>query len=379
MKNYLLIVSLLIVLTSCSFKQEQKENRSHTDNVKYAKGFTLESNVHYKKLTVLNPWDNYTPYAIYYLLLDSIKPDVSSNNLSFFFYNTPETIALHTAAQAASLKALDLDKYVKGITDPRFFYEKKYTDNLATGEFIQSSNQTQINKERLLVLQPDIVITSGWNTISTDHQLMIKMGIPPLFMIEWMETDPLGRAEWIKAIGLLFNKEKEADSIFAMVEKNYKAIKKQQTKRKSKPKVMHGEEYNGVWYVAGGKSYIAKIYDDAGAEYLWKDNENSGSLTLDVEVIIEKGANADYWFSTFGQNEEDIKHINQEKYSLLKAVKLEHIYSNINRKRIMGGNDFWETGNYRPDLILKDIVEIINQDIEPIDSLFFYKKLILNN
>ena len=307
-----------------------------------------------------------------------MRPKDIGTELTFYLQQTPKTIALHTAAQAASLKALNLDKYVKGITDPRFFYENKYAEKLKRKELIQTSTQIQINKERILLLQPDVVITSGWNTINADHQLLIKMGIPPLFMIEWMETEPLGRAEWIKAIGLLFDKEKEADSVFKLVEANYTAIKKQQSKNTSKPKILHGEEYNGVWYVAGGQSYIAQLYADAGAEYLWKENDKSGSLALDIEIVLEKGLDADFWFTTFGQNAADMNHIKQEKYSILKAVQNKAIYSNTNRTRFMGGNDFWETGNLRPDLILKDIVQILYQKEKSNESLLFYKRLEFN-
>jgi len=380
LKNYLFVSLLSIFVSSCSFQQEEKENRQEINTgVKYAKGFRLESNEHYKKLIVLNPWDNFQPYATYYILKDSIKPEVENNELTFFFYQTPKTIALHTAAQMASLKAMDLDKYIKGITDPRFFYEEYSTEKLNSGELIQTSNAVQINKERILLLQPDIVITNGWNNINTDHQMLIKMGYPPLFMIEWMETEPLGRAEWIKAIGLLFDKEKEADSLFKMIEANYLTIKKQYDGKNIRPTVLHGEEYNGVWYVAGGQSYIAQIYEDAGADYLWKENDKSGSLALDIEVVLEKGVQADFWFTTFGQNSGDIDHINQAKYSLLKAVKNNSIYSNTKRVRFMGGNDFWGKGNLRPDLILKDIVNIIHQEEASNNSLFFYKRLNLSN
>lgn len=372
------LLLLLIFLSSCSSPQKKENSKAKASGVKYAKGFTLESNEHFKKLSILNPWDNYKPYATYYVLKDSLKPEAIDNELTFYFDQKPKTIALHTAAQAAALNALNLNKDVKGITDPRFFYESKYAEKLNREELIQTSNQVQINKERILLLQPDVVITSGWNTINADHQLLIKTGIPPLFMIEWMETEPLGRAEWIKAIGLIFDKGKEADSLFRVVESNYLAIKKQQSKNTSKPKILHGEEYNGVWYVAGGESYIAQLYADAGAEYLWKENAKSGSLALDIEVVLEKGLDADFWFTTFGQNVLDIDHIKQEKYSILKSVKSEAIYSNSNRTRIMGGNDFWETGSLRPDLVLKDIVQILNRNNPSNDSLFFYKKLNLN-
>lgn len=375
MKNSFLIYFILIFLGSCSFQQNKEKKNEKNSDVKYARGFTLESNVHYKKLVILNPWDNYEAYATYFILKDSIKPEIQNKGLTFYFYKTPSRIALHSAAQTATLEVLKLDGLIKGITDPRFFYKKRYADSLESGQLIQTSNAVQINKERILMLQPDLVITSGWNEINTDYQLLIKMGFPPLFMIEWMETDPLGRAEWIKAIGLLFDKENEADSVFKLVETNYLAIKKQNKGNTSRPKVLHGEEYNGVWYVAGGQSYIAKIYADAGAQYLWEDDKNTGSLNIDVEVVLEKGADADFWFTTFGQNKADIDYIKQDKYSFLKAVKNEAIYSNTNRIRTMGGNDFWETGNLRPDLILKDIVQIIHQEEQPGDSLIFYKRL----
>lgn len=377
--NYFSLLFLSAFLTSCSFQQKEAGSGIKSSGTKYAKGFTLERKTHYKKLVILNPWDNYKPYATYFIFKDSLKPELEESELSFYFYETPKSIALHTAAQAATLSILDLDKYIKGITDPRFFYEQKYADKLDSGLLIQTSNQVQLNQERILLLHPEIVITSGWNTINSDYQMLIKTGIPPLFMIEWMETNPLGRAEWIKVLGFLFDKEKEADSIFQMVEKNYLAIKNQTKRQKVRPQILHGEEYNGVWYVAGGQSYIAQIYKDAGADYLWKDNDKTGSLPIDFEMVLKRGASADFWFTTFSQNTIDIEHIKQEKYSILKSVKEQKIYSNSKRIRKMGGNDFWETGSFRPDIILQDIVQIIHPENKKKDSLFFYKRLSLKD
>lgn len=376
LKKHLIALQFIIIFSSCTFRQEGGTTVESQSNIKYAKGFSIENHEHYKKLTILNPWNNFKPYATYTILKDStIPPNSISEGLNFYFNKTPQTIALHTAAQATALKVLQLENQVIGITDPRFFYDSSYLFRLNSGEIIQTSNQVQINKERLIVLKPDILITSGWNAINSDYQQLIKLKIPPLFMIEWMETNPLGRAEWIKVIGLLFDKEREADSLFNLVETNYLHIRNENKNRKDKPKILHGEEYSGVWYVAGGQSYIANIYRDAGAEYLWESNQKTGSLTVDVEVVLEKGANANFWITTFSQNKNDIEHIKQSKYQLIKAVKENAVYSNTNRTRVLGGNDFWETGNLRPDLILKDIVGIIHEEKMSFDSLYFYKRL----
>jgi iron complex transport system substrate-binding protein len=374
MKNKLLFYFVLILLNSCSFGQE-KEKQKDAHGVKYAKGFTLEKTKHYQKLSILNPWDNYSVYANYYAMNDSSETPKDEQNLSFYFFHSPLTVALHTAPQAAWLKALKADQYIKGIGDPRFFYERKFSELIDSGRLIQSANKIGLNKERILLLQPDLIITSGWNTINADYKMMVKMGIPVLFMMEWMENNPLGRAEWIKALGVIFDKEKEADSIFNRVEHNYLKLKQQESNWKIRPKILHGEEYNGAWYVAGGKSYIAQIYSDAGADYLWKENQKSGSLVVDREVVLNKGAQADYWFTTFGQNKHDIEQIKESKYNLLKAVIKDQVYSNTKRKNQVGGNDFWESGSLRPDLILEDIIKIIHPESSSSDSLIYYKKL----
>ncbi len=376
MKNKLLLFFTLILLSSCSFQQE-KEKQKNTLGVKYAKGFTLEKTEHYNKLSILNPWDGYKIYANYYVMKDSSTLPKDEQNLNFYLSHSPQKVALHTAPQAAWLKALGVDQYIKGISDPSFFYERKFSEQLVSGFLIQSGNKTGINKERILLLQPDLIITSGWNSINADYKMLIKMDMPVLFMMEWMENNPLGRAEWIKALGLIFDKETEADSIFNRVEHNYLKLKQQQNNWKIKPKILHGEEYNGAWYVAGGKSYIAQIYSDAGADYLWKNNPKSGSLIIDREVVLNKGAQADYWFTTFGQNKHDIEQIKESKYNLLKAVIRDQVYSNTKRENPQGGNDFWETGSLRPDLILKDIIKIVHSPTSSSDSLIFYKKLII--
>ncbi len=376
MKNlvYLLIVFLL---TACSSNPKAPDANVASGDIRYAKGFSIEENEYYTKLVILNPWNNYEPYANYFFLKDSThKPNYNPKELNFFFSKTPDRIALHSAAQAYSLKILEVEKKVKGITDPQLFYTENYQKRLEAGELLQTSSSTQINKEQIMLLRPDLVIISGWRSIPDDYQQLINMGFPPLFMMEWMETEPLGRAEWLKVLGLFLDKLKQADSLFDQIEANYLAIKSRIGNFKNKPLIIHGEEYNGVWYVAGGQSYTAKMYADAGANYLWKEDQNAGSLGLDIEVVLNKGANADFWFTTFGSKPTEIDHLKQEKYAILKAVKHQQIYSNTKRTNAAGGNDFWETGNIRPDIILKDIAKILHPDLFVNDSLFFYKKLI---
>jgi len=377
MKSIYLAFVFVFVLAACQSPQKKVQKQKASENIGYAKGFRIEKTQHYNKLVLLNPWNAYKPYASYYFLKDSVAPPSAGDEPVFYFTHSPQVIALHSAAQAYALGVLGLKEKVKGITDPRFFYDPYYVERLQSGELIQTANPTSINREKLLMLQPDLVILSGWSTISTDNQQLIQMGTPPLFMMEWMEPEPLGRAEWIKVLGLAFNKEQQADSIFRSIEKNYLELKNKYKNTTKKPSILHGEEYGGVWYVAGGKSFMAQIYADAGTNYLWKENDEPGSLKLDVEVVLEKAAQADFWFTTFGDNPQDIAYLNQQKYAVLKATQTGNIYSNTKRVQKLGGNDFWETGNIRPDLILHDIVKITHSNAFPNDSLFFYKKLSL--
>ena len=125
-----------------------------------------------------------------------------------------------------------------------------------------------------------------------------------------------------------------------------------------------------------GDSYVAKYLNDAGANYLWSDDNTSGSLPLSFEVVLERAANADYWlnFSQSWQSLQDLLNEDQ-RYTAFQAVKTGNLYNNDAQLNEYQGNDYWESGISNPDIVLSDLIKIFHPQILPKHQLVYYRKL----
>lgn len=232
-----------------------------------------------------------------------------------------------------------------------------------------------INMERLAMLKPNLVM--GY-TLSSDYGQFKKieaLGIPVIINAEYLEKHPLGRAEWIKFMAVFFNKEKEADSVFQVVKKNYIAAKEVADHVKDKPAVLCGVVYGDAWFLPGGQNYASRILKDAGCRYLWGEDTSNGYLELSFEAVYEKANQADLWIGTGSFTTlREIKEAD-ERYTRFNPYRQKQVYTYDARKGAKGGSEFMELGYLRPDIILQDLVKIAHPDLLPDYTLYFHKKL----
>jgi iron complex transport system substrate-binding protein len=176
-------------------------------------------------------------------------------------------------------------------------------------------------------------------------------------------------------MALFFGKEKEADSVFAEIEKEYLNTMQLVSEVKNKPTVLSGIVYGDAWFMPGGQNYAAKLLKDAGCEYLWASDSTNGFLQLSLESVYAKAKEANLWIGVGSfKNLDEIK-ATEERYTLFKPFKEQQVYSYDARKGAKGGSEFLELGYLRPDLILKDLVKIAHPELMPSYDLFFHRKL----
>jgi iron complex transport system substrate-binding protein len=225
------------------------------------------------------------------------------------------------------------------------------------------------------MLKPDMVM--GY-TMSSDYGQFKKveeLNVPVVINAEYLEKHPLGRAEWIKFMALFFNKEKMADSVFNVIEKNYTETKNLTLTASKLPTVLSGIVYGDAWFLPGGQNYASKILKDAGCSYLWGDDPSNGYLELSFESVYEKARNADLWIGVATlKSLEEIKNADH-RYTKFKPYQAKQVYTYDARKGAKGGSEFLELGYLRPDIILKDLVKIAHPALLPEYALYFHKKL----
>ena len=189
-----------------------------------------------------------------------------------------------------------------------------------------------------------------------------------------MESSLLGRAEWIKFIGAFFNREAKADSVFRTIEMNYFKMINIGQKAPRHPSVLIGMPFKGTWHMSGGRSYMARLLEDAGADYYWKNDTTRGSIPLSFEVVLDKQQDCDFWFEVNAQTREEIL-VKDPRYGLFKAWKNNNLYNNKRRMNENGGNDYWQSGVLHPDLILADLIHILHPELLPDHTLYYFQKV----
>ena len=173
----------------------------------------------------------------------------------------------------------------------------------------------------------------------------------------------------------MFNKEKEADSIFKSIERNYLEAKSQAKQASNRPTVFSGAMHKDVWYLPNGSSPEAEFLKDANVDYLWSDTTGNGSLALSFEAVLAKAKNAEIWLSPSYYTSFDQLKEASELYTNFKAFKTKNIYTFSRTTGSTGGVLYYELGTSRPDLILKDLIKICHPERLKDYSPYFFKKL----
>lgn len=342
--------------------------------VKYAEGFQIRYRDSYRVLEIVNAFQDMTDTLEYVLVPrgGSIPDGFEDSRV----IETPIRSMIATSTtHLGVLKMLESKNVLEGMAGSGYVYDNEIRERIESKEIL-TFKQGTFNKEEALVLNPDLVMISGGQVSQFDgFQLLIESGINVFVNSEWLETTPLGKAEWVKAVALLLGKEKLAKQRFREVEKAYHELREKVKNMGDKPLVINNIPYKGAWFVAGGNSYTARLFADAGANYPWSGNHSTGGLQLDFEVVYETGLKADIWLNPgTASTKEDIL-AKDSRFRDFKSFQNGQIFNHNRRVRSQGGNDFWESGAVHPEVVLADLVKIFHPEVLPEHELYYYRKI----
>lgn len=374
----LFILFFLVSFICCKSSNENDSKQSSEEplevsSVRYAKGFNIAHFKGYDKLTVSKSYKGNNETFEYYLTNDSsfLPADFTGNAII-----TPiKSIAVLSATYIPFIRSMKQLKSIVAVSGKNTIYDSTIYNAATVGEIIDLG-QPELNMEQTILLNPDVIM--GFAIDAASMRLLSELkrfGQQVLVNAEYMEPSPLAKAEWIKVFGLLYDDFELSETIFNQIEKDYLALKSLVKKAKNKPTVFTAAPWKGTWYVPGGNSFQAQLLNDAGAAYLWSDNMETVSLPLDFEVVLAAAINVDYWLnvSTF-RSLEEMKQAD-ERFAAFEAFKNKRVFNNTKTLTSYFGNDYWETGAARPDLILADLIQIFHPELTQTDSLTFYERL----
>ena len=375
----ILIFCVLIVFYSCnSDKNRPSEKPKVSENLRiyHAKGFTITNYGNYRKITVVNPWQQSGGVSFDYYLVDrsaEIPADLTGKQV----IRTPvrEVICLSTShvgflsalQEIPSLKALSGTSYVSDIEVQKGVISKKIVD---------VGYDQGINYELILSLKPDLIIAYGVSGDVTGFINKLRdLGLNVILNGEYLEETPLAKAEWIKFVGAFYNKQEQAADYFSKIEKNYNSIVQSVKSVQYRPKVLTGLPYKDAWWIAGGHSNLAALINDAGGEFLWKDNTSREAFVVSLEQVVVRSGKADFWINCGSVNTISELLQTDSRFSAFNQVQKKTIFNNNLKMSPGGGNDYWEQGVVRPDLILSDIVKILHPETDSTKVFNFYKRV----
>ena len=365
--------SVLFCCKSTSRKQSSGEQtvKEKVDTVsrihiKYAKGFWLEECEGYVVLNIKDPQESsHTHYQ--YALVPRGSTVQTPKDLPVVALPVRSAICMTSLQLSNFIKLGAMDRVV-GITSTRFLFNKDMQRQVDEGLTRRIGIEGNFDNEVIMSINPDLMLISPFKRGGYDA--VKDIGIPLVPHLGYKEMTPLGQAEWIKFVGLLLGMEDVANREFDRIEQRYNSLKAMVGEVKYRPVVFSGELRGGVWYAVGGKSFLAQLFHDAGADYFLKDDPRSGGVTLDFETVYNQAEGADYWRianSFAGEYCYEALKAQDERYADFKAFKEKHVvYCNMREK------PFYESMPAEPEVVLADMIRVFHPEILPDHEPVYY-------
>ena len=376
-----ILFGCFLFMNSC--KQEEKKLDKSTKEiipksiVKYAKGFDIFKYNNITKLIIKSPYQEEKKEYIYQI---RNKIDIDSNAVYFdglypvILVPIKKMVATSTT-HIPMIELLGEEKSLIGFPHTKYISSKKTRALIEDGKITEIGREASMNTEILLDLKPELVIGFSMTETNKTLNLIEQNGIPVLLNGDWLEETPLGRAEWIKFFGVLFNKEKKADSIFKTIENDYLIAKQIAKKANKKPTILSGSIMSkDIWNLPAGESFVAQYLKDANTNYLWQNTKGKGSLSISFESVLDKAQSADYWIAPGYFSSKNQLLSSNKLYKKFNAFENNTYTPNL-KKGKTGGVIYFELAPTRPDLVLKDIIKIAHPKLLENYEFTFFEKI----
>ena len=372
--KHIILLLLTVLLVSCGgHPTTASQETGDTVVFKYATQLTVVKYKDYTEVVVKNPWKEGKILHSYRLVPDSINPqDISLSSPSTkTIVRTPlKRSVIFTTVHCAMLMSLGCEQSIAGVTDLKYIKIPWIQEQVKAERITDVGDGMSPVVEKIIDQRPDALFLSPFEN-SGGYGRLEEIGIPIIECAEYMEPSPLARAEWLRLYGILFGCEQRADSLFAVVDSSYNALKTMANSQISQqPTVLVDKVTGSVWYVPGGHSTIGQMIRDAGGRYPWADDDHSGSVSLPFEAVLEKAGEADVWLFRYS-SDHDITYQEllgeHHGYNQFRAFRRQQVYGcDVERSQ------FYEESPFRPDWLLNDFIRILHPELEGLEPSRYY-------
>lgn len=353
------MVIALVLSTACSGNKHNNVT-DLTETIyqpEYASGFTISAGADsISSIIIKNPWQG----------ADSVT-------MTYRADKPAERIVAMSSTYVAMLESLGEVDRVVGVSGRDFISSEALRSR---GDKVADVGyDTNIDFEKLVMLNPDLVLLYGVNGPNLIEDKLKELDIPYMYMGEYIEESPLGKAEWVVAVGELIGKRNEAVALFDSIACSYNDIKSRYSEAADRPKVMINAPYNDSWWMPSTKNYMAQLIEDAGGDYIYKKNEGNASVAIDIEEAYMLMSDADVWLNPGQAASLSQVAAMTPRFTDTKPFKNGEVWNNNRRSTRGGGNDFYESGIMHPDIILEDLADIFHRDSLSKYEPMYYQRL----
>lgn len=375
MKELLLFIIMTLPLLGCTGKKNNDFQNSKEEELlykpSYSSNFSINKIDDSSNVAIIskNPWQGAKDVTTrFYIIKDGLKhPHISDKII-----NSAERIVCMSSTHVAMLDALEATDKIVAVSGKQYISNPKVRDNPAVSEIGYEGN---IDYEVLMASQPDLILLFAVNGASTMEPKLKELGIPYLYVGDYLEEDPLGKAEWIVALAEIIGEREKGMDIFRNISANYERLRHQIKEEVdlSRPKIMVNAPFMDSWFIPSKDSYVARMIEDAGGDYIYKKNSGNSSVPIDMEEALKLVSEADFWINIGTVKTAEELKANFPKFKDTRCVINGKIFNNNYLSSPGGGNDSYESGVVNPDVMLRDVVKIFHPHLVEEDFVYYHQ------
>lgn len=375
-KSFISLCLFIVLMAACNGKKTASlsdfSNQLYTPE--YASGFSIKGADGYESsiITVTNPWQGADSITTQ-LFIARGGESAPEGFIGQVLEGDASRIVAMSSTHIAMLDAVGEAGRVAGVSGIDYISNPVIAANRdSIGDVGYEGN---INYELLISLDPDLVLLYGVNGASSMEGKLNELGIPFMYVGDYLEESPLGKAEWMVALSEVVGKRTEGEQVFGGIPVRYNELKKRVADTVlDAPSVMLNTPYGDSWFMPSTESYVARLIKDAGGDYIYKKNTGNASLPIDLEEAYKLTSEADMWLNVGMANSLDELRKSCPKFSDTRCFRNGYVWNNNLKTNAAGGNDYYESAVVNPDILLRDLVKIFHPELVEEDFVY-YKQL----
>jgi len=377
--NYFKSISIFLLLSLLLFACNGRNNEETTESNKkcneFAEFFFITGNGDSSVLEIKDSWSTKGVNTYKYILLNEKNNLTNNHEINTIFLPLKKVVCMSTS-HIAYMTVLELQHKIIGISGKQYISDNLLLRKIEKGEIYDIGYEGSLNYELLMKLKPDVVFTYG---ITGENNLYIDkikdLNIHVIALGDYLEESPIGKLEYLKLFGKLFNCSNKADSIYNSIKERYFLLKKSVINPENRPNVLLNAPWKDVWFIPGYNNYMSVLIRDAGGYPLLSKPDESKSVPYSFEEVYQVSIKADYWLNPNSYSTiEELKGSNP-LFKNIPSLKKGNVFNNTKRQTKNGGSDFWEKGVIEPDVILNDLINILHPELNSKRELVYYKHL----